>query len=279
MSDRMLVVPSLTLSPLCTDVPVPTEGQPEWWRVEGRHGRFSKSALLAVGYTELGPSDGVYPHPVAVWQEVDGTLLTLQRHQANPNVHPYTCENRGDGKHRTTRDLGVLTPTLDGWVCKDCDYTQPFHGWGKGVMVGAVTAIVEVTGPGHHADECCPDKGQGYDGIHGLGCGCNESWRCSGKPLTPEGQSTAGEHCECWDSGDVNGGYVCCRCGEGSICGAVIARSGWHTPTGVVTPLDVPIPMERPTVCGGHRYPRPGCRDKPAGSWWADINMEDTDGR
>lgn len=39
--------------------------------------------------------------------------------------HPYTCPNRGDGKHRHNgNDKGCLVATPDGWVCPDCDYTQ-----------------------------------------------------------------------------------------------------------------------------------------------------------
>lgn len=39
--------------------------------------------------------------------------------------HPYTCLNRGDGKHREFGgDLGVLIPTVRGWICPCCNYTQ-----------------------------------------------------------------------------------------------------------------------------------------------------------
>lgn len=37
------------------------------------------------------------------------------------NMHPYTCPNRGDGKHR---DDGALVPQVEGFICKDCDYVQ-----------------------------------------------------------------------------------------------------------------------------------------------------------
>lgn len=36
--------------------------------------------------------------------------------------HPYTCPQRGDGKH-TTRN-GVLLATTAGWICLDCPYVQ-----------------------------------------------------------------------------------------------------------------------------------------------------------
>lgn len=49
-------------------------------------------------------------------------VFRLRIWQETPWVHPFTCANRGDGKHRT--DTGVLVPTGDGWICPDCDYTQ-----------------------------------------------------------------------------------------------------------------------------------------------------------
>jgi hypothetical protein len=51
-------------------------------------------------------------------------VAALNTYQANGRTHPYTCANRGDGRHRTTTDLGVLVATAAGWVCRDCDYTQ-----------------------------------------------------------------------------------------------------------------------------------------------------------
>lgn len=53
-------------------------------------------------------------------------VARLAEHQANERTHPYTCGNRSDGNHRWTHDKGVLVPTNDGWVCLDCDYTQPY---------------------------------------------------------------------------------------------------------------------------------------------------------
>lgn len=58
-------------------------------------------------------------------------VAALRRHQADPRFHPYTCENRGDGKHY---EDGLLVPTAEGWVCPWCSYTQAwawrpiFHG-------------------------------------------------------------------------------------------------------------------------------------------------------
>ena len=40
-------------------------------------------------------------------------------------MHPFTCPNRGDGKHFDNGiDKGALIPTVRGWICQCCDYTQ-----------------------------------------------------------------------------------------------------------------------------------------------------------
>lgn len=48
----------------------------------------------------------------------------LYRWQKNPNMHPFTC---GSG-HRTDPhhldNEGVLIPTVNGWKCPYCEYTQ-----------------------------------------------------------------------------------------------------------------------------------------------------------
>lgn len=42
-----------------------------------------------------------------------------------PRMHPFTCPNRGDGKHlEVGGDLGILVPTRRGWICLCCDYRQ-----------------------------------------------------------------------------------------------------------------------------------------------------------
>jgi hypothetical protein len=47
-------------------------------------------------------------------------------------MHPFTCSNRGDGAHRDIYgDLGALVPTVRGWICPFCDYTQK---WAHGFM-------------------------------------------------------------------------------------------------------------------------------------------------
>lgn len=49
----------------------------------------------------------------------------LHQFQASTAMHPFTCPNRGDGKHFDNgHDKGMLTPTVRGWICQCCDYTQ-----------------------------------------------------------------------------------------------------------------------------------------------------------
>lgn len=39
--------------------------------------------------------------------------------------HPYPCPNRDDKAHREIfGGLGVLLPTVRGWICPFCDYMQ-----------------------------------------------------------------------------------------------------------------------------------------------------------
>lgn len=53
-------------------------------------------------------------------------LARLRAHQANPNVHPFTC---GSGRRTDEYHLdgeGVLKPTETGWTCPYCDYRQAY---------------------------------------------------------------------------------------------------------------------------------------------------------
>lgn len=52
-------------------------------------------------------------------------VSALWKWQHSFNTHPFTCPNRGDGKHTEIgSDLGMLVPTVRGWICPFCDYTQ-----------------------------------------------------------------------------------------------------------------------------------------------------------
>jgi len=52
-------------------------------------------------------------------------VVALDNHQRSGIYHPFTCPHRGDSKHREMAgDLGALLPTVRGWVCPFCDYTQ-----------------------------------------------------------------------------------------------------------------------------------------------------------
>jgi hypothetical protein len=53
------------------------------------------------------------------WSEDE--VERLNEYQRCGWVHPFTCPNRDDGKHR---DEGVLVAAVEGWYCPDCDYTQ-----------------------------------------------------------------------------------------------------------------------------------------------------------
>jgi len=52
-------------------------------------------------------------------------VVNLDNYQKGGSFHPFTCGNRGDGNHPLHNgDNGVLTPTVRGWICQFCDYTQ-----------------------------------------------------------------------------------------------------------------------------------------------------------
>lgn len=56
---------------------------------------------------------------------------SLNGYQAAGMMHPFTCPNRGDGRHGyASGDLGALYATTDGWACWFCDYQQTWaHPW------------------------------------------------------------------------------------------------------------------------------------------------------
>lgn len=60
---------------------------------------------------------------VPPWKPEEVEALNL--YQQAGVFHPFTCANRTDGNHvQREGDLGLLVATEDGWVCKDCEYTQ-----------------------------------------------------------------------------------------------------------------------------------------------------------
>lgn len=60
---------------------------------------------------------------VIIWTPEQVSMLWAR--QMNSHTHPYTCCNRGDGAHRPIgSDLGMLIPTVFGWICPFCAYTQ-----------------------------------------------------------------------------------------------------------------------------------------------------------
>lgn len=45
----------------------------------------------------------------------------------NQPMHEFTCQNRTDGNHGRLNGPGfngMLIPTVRGWICPFCDYTQ-----------------------------------------------------------------------------------------------------------------------------------------------------------
>lgn len=84
-------------------------------------------------------TDAFTPEQVAsLWQHQFGPWgPVFNRKPGDPpqRMHPYTCGNRGD--HPVVAgDKGVLVPTVRGWICPFCDYTQ---GTAHGFMLGGVT--------------------------------------------------------------------------------------------------------------------------------------------
>jgi hypothetical protein len=61
-------------------------------------------------------------------------VAEMEKYQRAGEFHPFTCGNRGDGKHGDIDgDTGILVPTVRGWICRYCDYTQ---GWAHPFMTG-----------------------------------------------------------------------------------------------------------------------------------------------
>lgn len=58
----------------------------------------------------------------------EAQVAELNDWQQRTDVHPFTCPNRGDGRHDGE---GVLVAYSDGWLCRNCDYMQ---NWAHGSM-------------------------------------------------------------------------------------------------------------------------------------------------
>jgi hypothetical protein len=67
-------------------------------------------------------------------------VASLHAYQHGGQFHPFTCSNRGDGQHGDVGgDTGMLVPTVRGWICRYCDYTQD---WAHGAMMDGSLALV-----------------------------------------------------------------------------------------------------------------------------------------
>lgn len=105
-------------------------------------------------------------------------VAALNRYQSNVMYHPYTCGNRGDSGHKQWgNDTGTLLATEDGWVCRDCDYTQDWaHAFSLVVADDANPFDAEI-----------PDSFWvcGYRGITGI-CGKDQFCGCHTESYGPE---------------------------------------------------------------------------------------------
>lgn len=83
------------------------------------------------------------------------TVRRLMVLQTRHDIHPYTCGNRGDGKHeKIGGQTGILIPTVSGWVCPDCDYTQD---WVHNSFLNAIIFDVAFDKPSHAPASTAPE--------------------------------------------------------------------------------------------------------------------------
>lgn len=72
---------------------------------------------------------------VKLWQYQFGPWRNFVDEDPNLpfRMHPYTCPHRHDHPE-LSGDKGILIPTVRGWICPFCDYTQDWaHDFSKGV--------------------------------------------------------------------------------------------------------------------------------------------------
>ena len=139
----MMIVASETSEVLCTPEPIPTDGQPQWGRYRGSE-RFlpRERHREAMEQSPHFVPDGPFPFTVAVWREV----TAYRRFKPDMSGDNLRFE-RPEGAHP--------------------------HVWPE-VVVGAVVATAEITGPSHFpylgmhhsrcSDEhlCYPDAAPDY---------------------------------------------------------------------------------------------------------------------
>ena len=180
----LLIVASETSSPLCTDTPIPTDGQPQWWVGPGGYRAHLGPDEDDHSWCDRCVPDGPSPFTVAVW-----------RMYQEP-------DHKG---HEPDRING--TPWLQ---CLDCSTEDEVVDWTIIEPVGAIVELTEVVGPSHYADEC-------FQWIHELGV--SDGWHCHPDAApdcfhTPVGTVTPIDPipCERPEEGDVivhddGGGY------------------------------------------------------------------------
>ncbi|EPX83918.1 DNA translocase FtsK [Salipiger mucosus] len=108
------------------------EGMAPWSRLnQGPRDRLMLSALTGMLEDWVRAGEHLVlkeEAPVSAFHP--DAVVTLAESQTAGQFHPYTCANRNDGNHRhMLGDLGALVPTVRGWICPFCDYTQDWaHG-------------------------------------------------------------------------------------------------------------------------------------------------------
>ncbi len=70
----------------------------------------------------------LHQHQFGPWADP----MTREPKDAPLRMHPFTCPNRSDHP-MIAGDKGILVPTVRGWICQCCDYTQ---GWAHEFMKG-----------------------------------------------------------------------------------------------------------------------------------------------
>lgn len=72
---------------------------------------FTPEQVVALWHWQFGP-----------WRSPLEPITDQNRHLP-PQMHPFTCRDRA-GHPMLAGDNGILVPTVRGWICPFCNYTQ-----------------------------------------------------------------------------------------------------------------------------------------------------------
>ena len=81
---------------------------------------FTPEQVVHLWHYQFGP-----------WRDPLEPVTDANRHLP-PHMHPFTCRDRA-GHPDMAGDKGMLVPTVRGWICPFCDYTQ---SWAHDFMLG-----------------------------------------------------------------------------------------------------------------------------------------------